>query len=110
MLMKTRWCAVQAPGPGKVYEPHYFPAKDHFYSPKEIRPEEDAQMVSGACALLDGSASEALKGKLDWINPPSVQTLKAQLLWLQEEVSYWYCKPSKAFITVPPCAHHIDRV
>ena len=87
-LVRTRWCAVQAPGPGKPYEPHYFPAQDRFYSPRGMRPAEDVMLVSGACALLDGEASEALKAKLDWLDPPSTQLLKAQLLWLQAEVKF----------------------
>ncbi len=85
--MRMRWCPAQAPGPGKAYEPHYFPAEDRFYTPREMRPAEDALLVSGACVLLDGKAGEALKTKLDWARPPSVQLLRAQLLWLQLEVS-----------------------
>lgn len=88
-LVRFQWCTPQAPGPGKVYEPYYFPAEDRLYAPREMRPAEDALLVSGACALLDGKASEALKAKLDWEKPPSVRLLKAQLLWLQAEVGFF---------------------
>ena len=85
-LTSIKWCTAQAPGPGKPHDPSLFAAEDRFYAPREIRPSEDALSISGACALLDGHGSEALKGKLGWHKPPSVQLLKAQILWLHDEV------------------------
>lgn len=85
-LKNAHWCPVVAPGPGKVFQPNYFPPEDRFYTPQEIRPAEDALSVSGACPLLDGTASDALKAKLGWAKPPSAQLLTTQLDWLNEEV------------------------
>lgn len=87
VLRKKNWCKpLKSPGDRSL--PGWRPA-DRFYAPQEIRPAADAAAVSGACALLEGEPSAALKKCLGWDRPPQVGVLTRQIEKLRNQASLY---------------------
>lgn len=84
-LRQKRWCKpLRSPADRSL--PSWRPA-DRFHSPQEIRPAADVAAVSGACALLEGEPSTALRKRLSWDEPPQVGMLARQIEELRDQAS-----------------------
>ena len=96
-LMQLKWCLATKTRVGRGLP--WCNVEDTFYSPEQIRLQEDVQSVSGACPLLDGTAEPALQARLGWSKPPSVALLKKQINRLAAKASP--CSLSAPPFTLP---------